>query len=51
MVAESTYQPYNPNNPMKHYQRRTLEHLDELKKRDENHINGQDDDAIAERCW
>jgi hypothetical protein len=49
MVAESAYQVDNPNSPKKHFQRQTLEYHDELKTRDENHINVQDDDTTAEK--
>jgi len=51
MVAESAYQAYNPDNPKKRFRRQTPEHHDELETRDENHINGQDDDATAEKSW
>jgi hypothetical protein len=49
MVAESAYQGDNPDSPKKRLRRQTPEHHDELKTRDENHINVQDDDATAEK--
>jgi hypothetical protein len=49
MVAESAYQVDNPDSPKKRFRRQTPEHHDELKTRDENHINDQDDDATAEK--
>jgi hypothetical protein len=49
MVAESAYQVDNPDSPKKRFRRQTPEHHDELKMRDENHINVQDDDATAEK--
>jgi hypothetical protein len=49
MVTESAYQVDNPDSPKKRFRRQTPEHHDELKTKDENHINVQDDDATAEK--
>jgi hypothetical protein len=49
MVAESTYQVDNIDSSKMRFRRQTPKHHDELKTRDESHINAQDNDATAEK--